>query len=113
MDRITCGARRTAGSSTDPNDDTYRGPAPFSEPENQAIDLFMRSHNVKTALNYHTSGNLLIFPWGYLSQENGDSLIYRDWAYDCTAINHYNMGTDLQTVQYSTREIPTITCLVI
>ncbi len=91
------------GSSTDPNDDTYRGPAPFSEPENQAIDQFMRAHVVKSALNYHTYSNLLIYPWGYLSQENGDSLIYRDWAYDCTATNHYDMGTDLQTVQYATR----------
>ena len=91
------------GSSTDPNSDTYRGPAPFSEPENFAIDQFMRGHTIKTCFNYHTSGNLLIFPWGYLSQENGDSLIYRDWAYDLTRVNHYTMGTDLQTVQYSTR----------
>ncbi len=91
------------GSSTDPGSDTYRGPAPFSEPENFAIDQFMRGHNIRTCFNYHTSGNLLIFPWGYLSEENGDSLIYRDWAYDLTAVNHYVMGTDLQTVNYSTR----------
>jgi len=91
------------GSSTDPVSDTYRGPAPFSEPENSAIDQFMRGHNIRTCFNYHTSGNLMIYPWGYLSEENADSVIYRDWAYDLTAANHYNMGTDLQTVSYSTR----------
>ncbi|MEO8167001.1 MAG: M14 family zinc carboxypeptidase, partial [bacterium] len=91
------------GSSTSPSSDTYRGASPFSEPENQAIDNFMRTHNVKSALNYHTYGNYLIYPWGYLSKENGDSLIYRDWAYDMTAMNRFTNGTDQQTVNYSTR----------
>ncbi|MBI4535697.1 MAG: immune inhibitor A [Ignavibacteriae bacterium] len=91
------------GSSTTPSSETYRGPSEFSEPENQAIDAFMRSHNIKTCFNYHTYGNYLIYPWGYLSRENGDSLIYRDWTYDMTFDNHYTNGTDQQTVNYSTR----------
>lgn len=93
------------GSSTAPTcgQGTYRGPSPFSEPETQAIDNFMRTHNIKTAFNYHTFGNYLIYPWGYLSRENGDSLIYRDWTYDMQFTNHYTNGTDLQTVNYSTR----------
>ncbi|HXG00717.1 MAG TPA: M14 family zinc carboxypeptidase, partial [Bacteroidota bacterium] len=91
------------GSSTSPGSDTYRGPSPFSEPELQAIDAFMRSHNIKSCLNYHTFGNYLIYPWGYLSRENGDSLIYRDWAYDMTSVNRFKNGTDQQTVAYSTR----------
>lgn len=91
------------GSSTSPGSDTYRGPSPFSEPELQAIDAFMRSHTIKSCLNYHTFGNYLIYPWGYLSRENGDSLIYRDWAYDMTSVNRFTNGTDQQTVAYSTR----------
>ncbi len=91
------------GSSTSPSSETYRGPAQFSEPETQAIDSFMRAHNIKSCLNYHTYGNYLIYPWGYLSRENGDSLIYRDWAYDMTAVNRFTNGTDQQTVAYSTR----------
>jgi len=91
------------GSSTSPSSDTYRGPAPFSEPENHAIDNFMRLHNVKLCLNYHTYGNYLIYPFGYLARENADSLIYRDWAYDLTADNRFTNGTDEQTVAYSTR----------
>lgn len=93
------------GSSTTPTcgQGTYRGPSPFSEPETQAIDNFMRTHNIKTAFNYHTYGNYLIYPWGYLSRENRDSLIYRDWTYDMQFTNHYTNGTDQQTVNYSTR----------
>jgi carboxypeptidase T len=91
------------GSSTSPLADTYRGPSAFSEPENRAIDAFIRAHNFKTAFNYHTYSNLLIYPWGYLSQESRDSLLFRDWAYEMTAVNKYIMGTDLQTVNYSTR----------
>ncbi len=93
------------GSSTSPSSDTYRGTAPFSEPENQAIDNFMRAHNIRACLNYHTYGNYLIYPFGYLARENGDSLIYRDWAYDLTAENRFTNGTDMQTVNYSTRGV--------
>ncbi|MBI5474432.1 MAG: immune inhibitor A [Ignavibacteriae bacterium] len=91
------------GSSTSPTSETYRGPSAFSEPENQAINNFMRSHNIKTCLNYHTYGSYLIYPWGYLSRENADSLIYRDWAYFMTAMNRSTNGTDMQTVNYATR----------
>ncbi len=91
------------GSSTSPPSDTYRGPAPFSEPENSSIDSFMRSHAIKTCLNYHTSGNLLIFPWGYANRESNDSLLFREWSFNMIAKNHYTSGTDLQTVNYSTR----------
>ncbi len=92
-----------AGSSTNSNSDTYRGTDPFSEPETQAVQNFMMSHNIKTCFNYHTSGNYLIYPWGYSSTESNDSLLFRQWSFDMSAINRYAIGTDLQTVGYSTR----------
>ncbi len=91
------------GSSTNTGSDTYRGPEPFSEPENQGIDYFMRTHDIKTCLNYHTYGRYLIFPWGYLSSENPDSATFREFAFDMVSTNRHNSGTDLQTVSYSTR----------
>ncbi|MGA9115401.1 MAG: M14 family zinc carboxypeptidase [Bacteroidota bacterium] len=91
------------GSSTTPSSDTYRGPSEFSEPETNGINLFMRGRQFKTALNYHTFGNYLINPYGYLSRESGDSLMFRDWAYQMTWVNRYTNGTDQQTVSYSTR----------
>jgi carboxypeptidase T len=96
------------GSSTVPSSDTYRGPSPFSEPETYTINLFIwnrlsEGHIIKTCLNYHTYGNYLVNPWGYLDHETEDSLIFRDFSFDLTAENRYIAGTDEQTVNYSTR----------
>jgi carboxypeptidase T len=91
------------GSSTSGVSDTYRGTAPFSEPETQIIRDFLAQRNIKCALNYHTYSNLLIYPYGSLEQETADSLIFREFAIDMTAHNGYAVGTDQQTVGYSTR----------
>ena len=91
------------GSSTSPSSDTYRGTAPFSEPETQIIRDFLAARKIKNALNYHTYGNYLIFPYGALSAETPDSLIFREFAYDMTRYNNYLVGNDMQTVGYSTR----------
>ncbi len=55
----------TSGVSSDPNNDTYPGTGPFSEPENQAIKWFVENHSIKLALNNHTYGDLLLYPYGY------------------------------------------------
>jgi hypothetical protein len=91
------------GSSTDPSSDTYRGPAPFSEPETSSIKNFLTTRYFKNALNYHTYSNLLIYPYGALEQETPDSAIFREFARDMTSYNGYTNGTDQQTVGYSTR----------
>ena len=91
------------GSSTTPSSDTYRGTAPFSEPETNHIKNFLGTRKIKNALNYHTYGNLLVFPYGALDHETSDSLIFREFAIDMTFYNGYTYGTDMQTVGYSTR----------
>lgn len=91
------------GSSTNPSSDTYRGTAPFSEPETAVLRDFLLTKRIRACLNYHTYGNLLIYPYGALQRETPDSLIYREFARDMTAFNGYVYGTDLQTVGYSTR----------
>lgn len=58
-----------AGTSTDTSSDVYHGTAPFSEPETQAVRYFVENHNFKLALNNHTHGNLLLFPFGYASNK--------------------------------------------
>lgn len=92
-----------AGSSDDVNNETYRGASPFSEPETEAVKNFMANHDFKTCLNYHTYGNYLIYPWGYSSGESNDSLQYRYWSFAMAQHNRYSIGTDMQTVGYSTR----------
>ncbi|MCP4250100.1 MAG: hypothetical protein GY778_23915 [bacterium] len=54
---------------------TYLGPAPFSEPETQAIRNFFNGRDVTISLSYHTSGELVIWPWDYTlgatTEDNG------------------------------------------
>lgn len=53
------------GASSDPSDDTYRGPSAFSEPETLAVKAFIEAHpNIKVLLSYHTFSELVLYPWG-------------------------------------------------
>jgi carboxypeptidase T len=55
-----------AGDSGDPGDDTYRGPAAFSEPESRAMKKFFEDRpNLKTAVSYHTFAELILYPWSW------------------------------------------------
>ncbi|MCX6152339.1 MAG: M14 family zinc carboxypeptidase [Ignavibacteriales bacterium] len=90
------------GSSPSLYDETYRGTAPFSEPEIQAVSNLCNTHNFKTALNYHTYGNYLIYPWGYIFSETPDSEIFREFSSDMTQFNNYLCGTGYTTVNYPT-----------
>jgi hypothetical protein len=93
------------GSSTNPRSEVYRGSAPFSEPETQAIrDLCLR-YRFRIALNYHTYSNLLIYPFSALEAETPDSLLYRLFCAEATRWNNYSLGRDLQTVGYTTRGV--------
>jgi carboxypeptidase T len=56
----------TGGSSANPRSDTYKGPAPFSEPETQAIQAYVKSLNrAKVLLSFHTFSELILYPWGH------------------------------------------------
>ncbi len=89
------------GSSPNTGSDTYRGPAPFSEPETQAMRDFCIARQFMLALNYHTYSNLLIYPWGYIADFlTPDSALFIEYAADMTQFNHYAFGTGNQTVGY-------------
>lgn len=54
------------GSSGNPSSETYRGTAPFSEPETQAVrDLSNSLPNVKGFIDYHSYGQHILWPWSY------------------------------------------------
>lgn len=53
------------GSSPDWPDQTFRGAEPNSEPETKAVVKFVKSHNFKFVLSYHTYSNLILYPWGW------------------------------------------------
>lgn len=90
-----------SGSSPTTNNETYRGTGPFSEPETQAIKSFCEQHKFQLALNYHTYGNLLIYPWGYSSQEKTiDDTVFYNFGKLFTKENNYKYGNSIETVSY-------------
>ncbi|MES2802911.1 MAG: M14 family metallopeptidase [Bdellovibrionota bacterium] len=67
----------TGGSSTNPNNDTFMGTKPFSEPETQTVKNYVEAHtNITILLSFHTYSQLILYPWGhkYDGIENGKDL---------------------------------------
>ena len=56
------------GASPLPNNDTYRGAGPFSEPETQNIQQLVSSRQVVTLITNHTFSNLILRPPGVKAQ---------------------------------------------
>lgn len=64
-----------AGTSDLPSSDVYCGEAPFSEPETQAIRDLTQAHDFQIAIDFHTYGGLVLWPWNYvldLAPDNDD-----------------------------------------
>ena len=87
-----------SGSSPDPGDETYRGPAPFSEPEIKNVRDFCVAHEFQIALNYHSYSNLLLTPWGYTTDLPPDNDLFMAYAAIMTAENNYTYGPGSSTI---------------
>jgi hypothetical protein len=59
----------TTGVSDQQSGETYPGTSAFSEPETRGIRYFVETHNFTIALNNHTSGGLLLYPFGYAREK--------------------------------------------
>ncbi|XP_048481564.1 uncharacterized protein LOC105380091 [Plutella xylostella] len=64
------GEKDEEGSSTDPGNIFFRGPAPFSESESAAIrDTILSAEKPFCIyLSFHSYGEVIIFPWGYTAE---------------------------------------------
>ncbi len=78
------------GSSGNPGSDIYHGPAPFSEVENQAVKWFVEQHNFVIALNSHTFGELLYYPFSYADAATPDEALFGAIGEELTSRNEYN-----------------------
>jgi hypothetical protein len=66
-----------AGSSTIPADQIFRGSAPESEPETRAVVGLARRVPFRFVLNYHSFGQMLLYPMGWQEQTpTADQPIY-------------------------------------
>lgn len=56
----------TGGSSSDPNNETYKGTKPFSEIESTAIKNYVDANtNITVLLSFHSFSKLILYPWGH------------------------------------------------
>ena len=63
-----------------PQDEDYRGPAPFSEPETQAFRDFAFQHDFKYAISFHSGAECVVYPWGYTAEPPTDEEIFIEVA---------------------------------
>ncbi|MCG3122758.1 MAG: hypothetical protein GIKADHBN_01160 [Phycisphaerales bacterium] len=54
------------GASSNPGNDTYRGPSAFSEPETQVMrDFISATSSLRAHIDFHSYSQLILSPWGY------------------------------------------------
>lgn len=91
------------GSSPNGFSEVYRGPSAFSEPETQAVRDFSLQHAFQVVLNYHSFGNVFIYPFGYAPNVyTPDSAQFTDYARWLTRDDRYTFGTCNQVLGYVT-----------
>ncbi len=56
------------GAASDPNDETYRGPGPWSEPESRAVHEFSQRLQITNFQTLHNVAALVLRPPGFASQ---------------------------------------------
>ncbi|MEA2051679.1 MAG: M14 family zinc carboxypeptidase [Euryarchaeota archaeon] len=88
-----------AGSSDDPEKETYRGVAPFSEPETQAIRDFVATHEFYASISYHSYSQLVLYPWGYTNDAAPHKEQLSNMAEDMA-----NAIRDVHGMNYSARQ---------
>ncbi len=68
-----------SGSSPDTSDETYRGPSAFSEPETQVMRDYIAAHpQIVAHIDFHSYGQLVLWPWGYTSSLPPDVVVLDD-----------------------------------
>jgi hypothetical protein len=80
------------GSSGIMSSITYRGEYAFSEPETQVIRDFVNSREFTMWLSYHSYGELLLYPWGFIPENTPDHNVYSRLGELLTASNGYFAG---------------------
>jgi len=81
------------GSSPYPDDETYRGPEAFSEPEIQAIRDFIISRDFQFIVNAHSYGDYFLYPFGYQDIYTPDQDIFQVIGDSAEVLIDYQSGT--------------------
>jgi len=87
------------GSSSNECSITYRGTAPFSEPESRAVRDFVLGINPGCAFSFHTPGGVVLMPSGNTAEAT-EFNIYADLAAEMFAENNYYYSTTKNAFGY-------------
>jgi hypothetical protein len=97
----------------------YRGPAPFSEPETQAIRDLALTHDFKYAISFHSGTEVIGYPWGYTYTPAPDDATFREIAGNLSQLTgaSYGQNSGLYTASgmwddwmYANRSTFALTC---
>ncbi|HHS49539.1 MAG TPA: T9SS type A sorting domain-containing protein [candidate division Zixibacteria bacterium] len=86
------------GSSPNPGSETYRGPSPASEPETQTIIELVNANEFRTVLDFHSFGNMYLFPWGWTLDLPDDHDWFMRVGYRFARGNGYIYGPGAGTI---------------
>ncbi len=98
-------ALNDVGSSFAPTSNNYRGPAPFSEAETQAIKFYVENNDFKVAVNAHSYQNILIGPSDTILRTSPDSAHVCGILELCTSENQHLPGSPEEVLSYNVNGI--------
>ncbi len=81
------------GSSPETFSVVYRGESPFSEPEAQAIRDLFGQRNFQALISYHSYSQIILYPWGYISQPSEKDSLLSDIAVNMSNLIQSVNGT--------------------
>lgn len=68
-----------SATSDNPNRETYRGPYGASEAEVKALlDLELNRPNIKGVVDYHSYGDVILYPYGHTRNESPNAPLYKE-----------------------------------
>ena len=81
------------GSSPEPSSAVYRGQAPFSEPETQAIRDFFPGKKIQALMSYHNYSQIILYPWGYTFVPSAKDGLLFEMAAEMSSLMESERGT--------------------
>jgi hypothetical protein len=84
------------GSSSSKTSETYRGVAPFSEPESQNTSWLLKTYPPTAMITHHTSGNLILWAWGDTRDDAPDNDLLEGLGRAMATFNKYRPQKSIQ-----------------
>ena len=106
--------------SPNPEDEDFRGPAPFSEFETQAIRDLAMQHDFQYAISFHSGIEYIFYPWGYTNTPSPHDAQFKEIAgnlssltgapYAQSGVGYYTVSGTWDDWMYGNRSTLALTC---